>query len=528
MRTATWIVIVLAAAAIAAGLYFSNQQTPDYIFLITLDTTRADRVDYSETSSTTPNLARLAAEGTVFQNAFSLIPITLPSHYSMFHSLPPHNLKIYNNGQRVNVDQPSVTSILKNHGYSTGAVISLGVLKKDFGLAKGFDYYVENFKRSAEEVNHDAMDMIKKIKKTGDKGFVWLHYSDPHSPYFPPDAGGVLTVMGDTYDITQEPLVKRKLVLKPGENACDIKLELPDKIKNDPRLTPQYFELFNWEIKRASGTSDIRMELPPDFRQSKIKEKTIYRFHKHENRLVLINPSDEEAVVEFSFVFKMIFTTPANRLLYKQSVVYMDAKIGELIDFLKTEGIYDRSAFVLAGDHGEGLGEHKFYFGHIHYLNKNYVHVPLMVTGPMVKRRGTRQEAVSALDVAPTILDIAGIEAPATMSGHSLLRKEKSRRILLETYSPEAMRDSFAIIEYPYQMIYTPGRKNPKERTELYNRAQDPAGNKNLFFHKEYKDIKGSLYNPLRKLSKLLTESKGDIGAMSEHHKEILETLGYF
>lgn len=533
MRTAKWLVIVFVAAAVAAGLYFFQQSAPDYIFLITLDTTRADRIDYSASGSTTPNLARLAQEGTVFTNAFSLIPITLPSHHSIFRSQAPHNLKIYNNGQRVQVDAPSIAGILKDNGYTTGAVVSLGVLKKDFGLADGFDYYIENFKhslwhRSAEEVNGDAMAMIKKIKAEKDKAFIWLHYSDPHSPYFPPDAGGRLTVMGDNYDITQEPLVKQKLVLKPGETVCPVNLILPDIIEDDPRITPQYYELFKWNFNKISGSPDVRLKLPAGWRESQANGKNLLRFNDLKNNLLFFNPGREDAVVEFSFVFKMIFSTPANRLLYKRSVVYMDKHLGRLIDFLKADGVYDRSAFVLVGDHGEGLGEHKFYFGHIHYLNKNYLHVPLLVAGPMTKDRGTRQEAVSVLDVAPTVLDIAGIQRPDSMAGRSLLDNSTAGRILQETYSPEAAHDSFAIIEYPYQLIYTPGRKNPKERTELYNLAQDPNGTKNLFFKKGLSDIKGSLYNSIRKLSKTLSESKGEIGAMSEKHKEILETLGYF
>ena len=523
----------MVAAAVAAGLYLFEKPTPDYIFLITLDTTRADRIDYAETGSTTPNFARLAGEGMVFENAYSLIPITLPAHHSIFRSQPPHNLKIYNNGQRVEPKQPSITTILKDHGYQTGAVISLGVLKKDFGLARGFDYYVENFKRSlwhrsAEEVNNDAMDVVKTIKAGKDKGFVWLHYSDPHSPYFPPDAGGRLTVMDDTYDITQEPLVKRKMVLKPGQTICPINLRLPERIKEDPRIEPQYYELFKWKVNHHSGPADIQLKLPAGWRKAQANGKNLLRFNDLQNNLVFVNPGEEDAVVEFSFVFKMIFSTPANRLLYKQSVKYMDKHLGRFIDFLKEEGIYQRSAFVLVGDHAEGLGEHKFYFGHIHYLNKNYLHIPMIVAGPMIKQKGKRPEAVSLLEVAPTVLDIAGIEPPESMAGRSLLGNLDDTRIVLETYSPEAAHDSFAIIEYPYQMIYTPGRKKPKERTELYNLAQDRNGNKNLFYKKVAKDVKGALYNSIRKLSKVLAESKGEIGAMTEKHKEILETLGYF
>ena len=85
--------------ALLLGGASCNSQ-PRAIFLITLDTTRADHIDYSLTNNLqTPHLAELASRGQYFENAYSLIPITLPSHASMFYSLPPHQLKLYNNGQ---------------------------------------------------------------------------------------------------------------------------------------------------------------------------------------------------------------------------------------------------------------------------------------------------------------------------------------------------------------------------------------------------------------------------------------------
>ncbi len=122
-----------------------SNTSPRWIFFITLDTTRADHINYTPGNSQTPNLAALAAEGIYFKHAYSLIPITLPSHTSMFYSMPPHRMKIYNNGQDHKITKPSVTQLLKSKGFNTSAVISLGVLKGDFGLNKGFDTYIENF-----------------------------------------------------------------------------------------------------------------------------------------------------------------------------------------------------------------------------------------------------------------------------------------------------------------------------------------------------------------------------------------------
>ncbi|MBS3818909.1 sulfatase-like hydrolase/transferase, partial [bacterium] len=109
---------------------FKNRQ--HNFILITLDTQRADHISaYNPSHASTPHIDSLAQKGVLFENCFSLIPITLPSHASIFFSLPPHEIKNYNNGQPIkeNRDEPSLVQLLKKNGFHTGAFVSLGVLK---------------------------------------------------------------------------------------------------------------------------------------------------------------------------------------------------------------------------------------------------------------------------------------------------------------------------------------------------------------------------------------------------------------
>ena len=72
----------------------------DNVILITLDTQRADFISsYRSDNALTPNIDDLARRGILYENCYSLIPITLPSHASIFFSEPPYVLKNYNNGQ---------------------------------------------------------------------------------------------------------------------------------------------------------------------------------------------------------------------------------------------------------------------------------------------------------------------------------------------------------------------------------------------------------------------------------------------
>jgi len=81
------------------------------------------------------------AKGPLYRNAYSLIPITVPSHASIFFSEPPHRIRNYGNGQAIprRRSRPSVVNLFRKAGFATGAVVSLGVLASEFGLGQGFD-----------------------------------------------------------------------------------------------------------------------------------------------------------------------------------------------------------------------------------------------------------------------------------------------------------------------------------------------------------------------------------------------------
>src|SRR5713101_3265109 len=117
------------------------------VVLITLDTTRADRIGaYGFTGIETPNLDRLAREGVLFENATSAAPLTLPAHTSLFTGkLPPqHNVRD-NGGFFLDPRQTTFASVLKDHGYRTGGFVGAYVLDSKWGLNNGFDTYFDDF-----------------------------------------------------------------------------------------------------------------------------------------------------------------------------------------------------------------------------------------------------------------------------------------------------------------------------------------------------------------------------------------------
>lgn len=528
------LILIISILLVHTGCAFFKSDSPDYIFLITLDTTRADCINYSlENNHHTPNLAALASEGVYFKNAYALIPITLPSHYSIFYSLPPHLLKIYNNGQVRQVSQASLAPLMKKNGFRTGAVISLGVLKSDFGLNEGFDEYIENFKpylwyKTAEEVNRDTFNLLPKIE--GEKSFIWLHYSDPHEPYYPPIYVGNFNVLFNGSNVftsrsIEQPLVSVNLELKPGKNVLDLNTEIPPAITKSRHITIRYMTYQDFKVTGADAREEVEVIVPEKWLKAEVKGKTNYFARTGDSSVLLMNKGKAEINVRVSFVFRMLEHPNSRKYLYRHQVRYLDLQIGKLIAFLKARQMYERSLFIIMGDHGEGLGEYRKHYGHIHYLNKVYTHVPLIVAGAGIKQRGTREEPVTTLDIAPTILDMADINKPASMQGRSLLKPLSPAKIILETYAPEAYFDSFSVLSYPYQIIFSPGRKD--ERIELINLQKDRFGTRNIFNTTDQSKVKSDLYNAILKISRVLTAQKGKLGKISERHQEILKSLGY-
>ena len=168
------------------------------VLLITIDTLRADRVGaYGNPTGLTPTIDRLAREGVRFDSARSHVPLTLPSHASLFTARIPPRHGVRDNGTyRLEPTPPTLATTLKAAGYQTAAFVGAFVLDARFGLARGFDMYndyygeatvpgrVEVVERRGEKVTAPAAAWIAAAQAPW---FAWVHVYDPHEPYSPPE-----------------------------------------------------------------------------------------------------------------------------------------------------------------------------------------------------------------------------------------------------------------------------------------------------------------------------------------------------
>src|SRR5882757_4577355 len=130
------------------------------IILITLDTTRADRMGFlGSNRGLTPNLDRLAGQANVFSRAFAQVPLTSPSHATMLTGTYPQFNHVNFMGDPLNRDLPFLPEILHRNGYKTAAFVGAIVLdpaKLAPGFERGFDTYQAGFhrRRPGEDTYH--------------------------------------------------------------------------------------------------------------------------------------------------------------------------------------------------------------------------------------------------------------------------------------------------------------------------------------------------------------------------------------
>jgi arylsulfatase A-like enzyme/cytochrome c-type biogenesis protein CcmH/NrfG len=178
----------------------SPAKTPPEVFLITIDTLRADHIHcYGYEHIQTPALDSLAHDGIRFTNAFTPSPITNTSHASILTGLLPGSHGVTDFAVPLLPAHPTVAELLKKQSYHTAAFIGAIILDSKTlapGFDRGFDFY-DNFPEHSQtksrfgRVERRGMDVVQHAeawlkKHPAGPHFVWAHLYDPHDPYEPP------------------------------------------------------------------------------------------------------------------------------------------------------------------------------------------------------------------------------------------------------------------------------------------------------------------------------------------------------
>jgi arylsulfatase A-like enzyme/Tfp pilus assembly protein PilF len=215
--------------------------------------------------------------------------------------------------------------------------------------------------------------------------------------------------------------------------------------------------------------------------------------------------------------------------LYDGEIAFMDDQIGRCLSWLEKNGLDRKTVLVLIGDHGEGLGNHGE-ASHGYFIYDYVLHVPFIVVAPFPELRGKRVSSqVSAVDVFPTVLELANIKSSFEVQGRSLLpamfepKKASSRPAYSESMAPNIQYGWSALRSLRttrYKFVDAP-------RPELYDISQDA---------KELTDLAGGTPAVARRmkeeLDRLVEETgrgapKPQAANLDKDTVERLSALGY-
>ena len=177
-----------------------------HLLFITIDTLRADRLGcYGNTQVATPEIDRIAREGALALNTAAHVPLTRPSHLSMFTGRYPseHGIRDNVSPSFVWSEIPTLAEVLHDAGFQTACV---GVIDRELarqsGLNRGFDTYADGFASDApdglflntiqkrgDETTREALNWLHqtRVNTPSKRLALWVHLYDPHDPYEPPE-----------------------------------------------------------------------------------------------------------------------------------------------------------------------------------------------------------------------------------------------------------------------------------------------------------------------------------------------------
>jgi len=420
---ASWWPSPVASAAVA-----SKQGPRHNVVLIMLDTVRADHLScYGYARPTSPQLDRLAHQGVLFEDAIAPTSWTLPSLASVLTGLLPHQHGA--DWTRAMSTQPmTLTEILKQQGYETAAFnanSSFGLA--GWGLDRGFDVYA------------DAHD--------------WLRHNL------------AVTFAGQS---VYQALFREFVSFNEFDhlNAGEIDEQVLDWFRH--RSGRPYFLFINYMDAH-------RPYVPPapyDRRFGRIPKPVLWRISQsledgHWSRPV--SPRERQSLIGG----------------YDNSLAYLDEQIGRLLDVLRASPDADDTVVMVAGDHGEGFGEHGAY-DHGWDLHREVLDVPLIIAGPGVPAGQRIATPAELREVLPTAIALALGNVNPVVREASLSR----------FWTPDGARGAEATPVVSELALLKPKKLPGAElslcdarwhylldssgRAELYDRQADPAEQVNL------------------------------------------------
>ncbi len=482
LRARCGLALALLAAVTLLGCRSEPVPRPPDIVLISIDTLRADHVGaWGYPKPTTPFLDSLARRGIRFQNAFAPASWTLPSHMSLFTGCYPQSHGVEQDRFALPAALATFPEVLKAHGYHTTAFITWTYLKSAFGFGRGFDEYHEllpppDLQDSATHAATRAGEVVDRVAEWLDAWLdAWLDESidgAPASPFF------LFVHLFDPH-MSYEPPLETARIFDPA-------------LANDD----------DGSYERLSA----------------------YIAGLHAQPVV-----PDPGLVERATA------------LYDGEIRYVDDQLRRLFAALEAAGRLTNTLVVVVSDHGEELADHGSMEGHQWTLYDEVLRVPLLIVPPpsgvgagaAVGRAEGR--IVELTDVAPTILDLAGLPPLPHAEGRSLRPLIDGSATAWPEFALSQIRrfnKKVAVRTPKYKLIYTEDTGGNvfgipiRPGFELYDLEHDPGEQVDIFDADSpiAKDLAARMQERLASRQHFATAPGPELSA---EERERLRALGY-
>ncbi|MHC4377377.1 MAG: sulfatase [Planctomycetota bacterium] len=357
--------MALLALTALLGACVKPPERPN-VLLITVDTLRADRLSHlGYPRETTPNLDALAAQGVSFTRATTPRAKTSPAMASMMTGLYPHEHGVRDLSKPLNKRVPLLAERFKKAGYDTVGLIGNYVLKAErAGLDRGFRTWIEDL---------------------------------PQTMGVPPDHVPQRTASS----LTDAALAA--LGLAPGDIETGV--TTPAVRVEDGR---PWFTWVHYMDPHGLYEPPIEYDRFNGPMQALPRPQELPRAGRLRPHVAEYNVPEEAWLLDGGFDLDRVIAR------YDGEVRFADAEIGRLMEALDTAGWDQNTIVVVSADHGESLGEHQYYFEHGRYSYEATSRIPLIVKLPPSlggePLTGLSDADISLVDLAPTLLELAGLE----------------------------------------------------------------------------------------------------------------------
>lgn len=410
------------------GMGMTETNRPNVLF-ISVDDLRPELGCYGSKIVKTPNIDRMASQGTLFERAYCQQAVCSPSRVSLLTGQRPDTTKVWDlktkfrNIQRDIVTLPQYFKNNGYHSYRLGKIFHLAHGQKEDKIswttisnAKGRQYIhakrkdkpiaewadVPDSKYNEGAYTDDAIKAMKRFKKNDEAFFLAVGYKKPHLPFCAPKK------YWDLYDPEK----------------------IPDSpVTEAPKGQSQYALSNFGELRSYDG-------IPQDGKVSEAQRKTL-------------------------------------RHGYMACVSYVDAQIGRLLDALKENGLASNTVVILWGDHGWKLNDYSNWCKHSNMEVDTWV--PLILSAPGQKSGQRSKALVEYVDIYPTLAELCGLEIPSHCEGSSMVPLLKD---------PHQPWKEAAFSQYPRRGLMGYSIRSENWRyTEWINKKENKIVDRELYDH---------------------------------------------